>query len=351
MGIHGLKPFLKDKNVNCFFEVPLNCFWGKRIAIDTLNWYFCYQTTAVKNIVNSQRDPLKPIPQDEIYEKLVKEFIRFNLKLMNHGVTPVWIWDGVSKDNKGVTKVERRNARQKMRERRDTIIEALKDMSPLEMPYELVKELKQLTVNTAGLKREKLEQLKELGEELGLPTIVADDEAEALAASLAVERIVAAVWSADTDTYVIGCPIVVKNFAYKNGEVYIEATYTLKILLDLKLSHAEFRDFCILLGTDFNDRIHGIGPKKAYKLIEQFRNLETVEKETKHNCYGLKYRDVREQLSAYDTKYTGIDDLRVDTSIDFDAIQEKYQKYDLVNFFSQIRTLVKPENIIKKNLK
>ena len=348
MGIHGLKPFLKDKNVNCFFEIPLNCFWGRRIAIDTLNWYFCYQTTAVKNIVNYQTDPLKPINQEELYEKLREEFVRFNLKLMNHGITPVWIWDGVSKDNKGVTKVERRNARQKMRERRDAVITALKDLDPLERPYELVKELKQLTVNTAGMKREKLEELKDFGIELGIPTVVAPDEAESFASSLAVERIVAAVWSADTDTYPLGCPIVVKNFSYKNGEVYIEATYTLKILHDLKLNHDEFRDFCILLGTDFNDRIHGIGPKKAYQLIEKFRCLEKVEELTKHNCYGLKFREVREQLASFQTGYSGVDDLKMDTSIDYDSLMKKYEIKNLENFFSQARTLEEPKNIIKR---
>ena len=90
------------------------------------------------------------------------EFINFNVKLMNHGITPVWIWDGESKDNKQVTKVERRNARKLMIEKKENIINTLKGMNPLERPPELLNELRQLITTTTSLKRERMDDLRNL---------------------------------------------------------------------------------------------------------------------------------------------------------------------------------------------
>jgi len=348
MGVKDLRTFLKNKNVNCFFTVPLLTFYEKRLAIDSLNWVFCYLGSAFKSIMNYKKDILEPISQEEIYNKLAEEFINFNIKLMNYGITPVWIWDGVSKDNKQVTKVERRKTKQQMIEKRDNIIKVLKEINPLERPYELIKELKQLMTNTVSLKRENIERLKHFSEEIGICTITAEDEAESLGSSLAVERIVAAIWSADTDTYPIGAPIVAKGFENIGGEIHINVVYTLNILKDLKLTHEEFRDFCIMLGTDFNDRLHGIGPAKSFKLIEKYRDLETIEKETSHNFYAMKYKEIRQQMAAYDTPYNGTDDLICKQDLDFDQLSEKYDKYDkfskLVNC---IKNIPKPVNVPK----
>ena len=349
MGIKDLRTFLKSKKIDCFYQIPLTDFYGKRWAIDSLNWLFCYMGSAVKLILSKKSDPMEFITQEELFDRVVVEFINFNIKLMNHGITPVWIWDGVSKDNKQVTKVERRNARKLMMEKRDNIRETLKGMNPLERPPELINELRNLTVNTTSLKREKIEDLKAFSEEIGIPTIVAEDEAESLAASLAVERIVAAAWTADTDTYAIGCPIVVKGFENVNGEICVNSVFTLKILKELGLNHEEFRDFCIMLGTDFNDRIHGLGPAKSYKLIQLYRKLEEIEEKcTKHNFYMLKYKQIREQFFAYDTCYNGVDDLMVDTSVDYEKLKEKYQeKYDIERIGTCLRNLAQPVNVSK----
>ena len=348
MGIKDLRTFLKNKKVDCFYTIPLLEFYGKRVAIDSLNWVFCYMGNCVKSIMSTKGDPMKPISQEELYKKMVQEFLNFNIKLMNHGITPLWIWDGVSKDNKTVTKVERRNARKAMIEKRDNIFDVLQKLNPLERPSELLKEFQQLSVNTTCLKREKIDELRDLSLEIGIPTITADDEAEALAASLAVERIVAAVWTADTDTYPIGCPIVIKGFENVKGEVHINAVFTLKILKELKLNHDEFRDFCIMLGTDFNDRVHGLGPARSYKLIQIYRNLETIEEKEHHNLHVLKFREIRPQFFPQKTDYTGVDELMVNKDINYQELKEKYsESFDLEKIFVCLRTLEKPQNVIK----
>ena len=51
-----------------------------------------------------------------------------------------------------------------------------------------------------------------------------------------------------------------------NKETCIELN--IKNILDgLEIDYFQFRDLCIMCGTDYNKNIYGIGPEKAFKLI------------------------------------------------------------------------------------
>ena len=43
-----------------------------------------------------------------------------------------------------------------------------------------------------------------------------------------------------------------------------------------QISREQLVDLAILVGTDFNDSIKGIGPKKALKLVQQYGRLEAM---------------------------------------------------------------------------
>lgn len=38
----------------------------------------------------------------------------------------------------------------------------------------------------------------------------------------------------------------------------------------------QFIDLCILLGCDYCESIRGIGPKRAYDLVKQYKNIEEI---------------------------------------------------------------------------
>ena len=44
----------------------------------------------------------------------------------------------------------------------------------------------------------------------------------------------------------------------------------------LDLSPSAFLDFCILLGTDASERLHMVGPAKAYNLIRKYGSIEAI---------------------------------------------------------------------------
>jgi flap endonuclease-1 len=48
-----------------------------------------------------------------------------------------------------------------------------------------------------------------------------------------------------------------------------------KVLSGFQLNMNEFIELCILCGCDYTNSIKGIGPHKALKLIQEYKNIET----------------------------------------------------------------------------
>ena len=348
MGIKDLNTYLKKEEIDCFFTLPLFNFAEQRFAIDGLNWIFTYLNSAYRRIYDSCDDPLRLVMQDELLQEMIKEFLIFNNKLMNYKITPVWIWDGVSKDNKTATKMERKNSKKPLIEQRDKLREELLEKNVLERDTDLLEKYKKLVLNTAWLSRENIDKIKEISLEIGLPTIIADDEAENLASSLAVQRKVSAVWSSDTDTYPLGAPLVVKGFENIRGTLHIRGIYTLRMLEELEMNHDEFRDFCILLGTDFSTRLDRVGPAKSRILIDKYCNLEQVEDNTKHNLTFMNYKEVRKQLTPYITDYV-CKDFQVKKDIEEEKLIKILNCREMSLFFNNIIDLPESKPVPKNN--
>lgn len=66
------------------------------------------------------------------------------------------------------------------------------------------------------------------------------------------------------------------------------------MISELKLSHEEFVDLCILCGCDYLGRVDGVGPVNAFKLITEHRTLEKV----------LEHMEETNNLSIKKQKYT-----------------------------------------------
>jgi len=78
---------------------------------------------------------------------------------------------------------------------------------------------------------------------------------------------------------------------------FIEGVTLGPVLETLGLNMDEFRDFCILLGSDFNDRIPGYGPAKGYKLLEECRTIENIRDKKGLDITPLNYIRTRELLT------------------------------------------------------
>jgi len=337
MGIKSINQFLKEKGVPCFIDkYPLSNFNGHRIAIDAANW--CYMFMAgehrdtvykTRNIVDNQVD------RESTLQKLYNKFLQFNILLMQNGIIPVWCWDGTAHDEKGPEREKRRKARNE----RDTKIKDLKEKVeavpawlrnaknlgtvPEEMRLAAIEykekenELKKLMSTQIFVSYDEMNNIRAIAEGLGIPSIIADHEGEMLCAQLAVKGKVSGVWSADTDNYAMGTPILITGFdGYGQGRsTLVKVVSVPYILKSLEISQEQLLDLCIMCGCDYNNNIKNYGPKKSFDLLKSYNSIESVIdhlKKTDIDTSCLKYEVCRDYLKPKDI-IIDINELNIDT--------------------------------------
>jgi flap endonuclease-1 len=139
---------------------------------------------------------------------------------------------------------------------------------------------------TSKLTREMAGEARELLRLLGLPTVQAPSEGEAQAAHMARAGRVWAAGSKDYDTLLFGAPRLLR-FLTISGKEFLPSQGTFRPLvpelLELDKALAEWGitregliDLALLVGTDFNDGVRGIGPKKALALIQKHGAIENM---------------------------------------------------------------------------
>jgi flap endonuclease-1 len=121
---------------------------------------------------------------------------------------------------------------------------------------------------------------------LGISTVQAPQEGEAQAAHMARRGDVWAANSRDFDSVLFGAPRLVRYLTI-SGQEYLPSRGTsrpltpelidLRTLLGkLQITLEQLVDLAILVGTDFNEGVRGIGPKTALKLVKTHGTLEKL---------------------------------------------------------------------------
>jgi flap endonuclease-1 len=139
---------------------------------------------------------------------------------------------------------------------------------------------------TSRLTREMAAEARELITLMGLPVVQAPSEGEAQAAHIARAGGVWAAASKDYDTLLFGAPRLLR-FLGVGGREFLPSKGVFRPLvpevieLEEQLSLWQITreglvDLALLVGTDFNDGIHGIGPKKALTLVRRHGSIESM---------------------------------------------------------------------------
>jgi len=120
---------------------------------------------------------------------------------------------------------------------------------------------------------------------MGVPWLVAPSEGEAQISFMAMRGDVWAGASQDFDCLLFGTPTLVRNLTLskrrrvaggRTVEVEPELVELERVLAGMQITRAQLVDMSILIGTDFNRGVHGIGPKRALKIIQELNSLEGV---------------------------------------------------------------------------
>lgn len=127
--------------------------------------------------------------------------------------------------------------------------------------------------------REQNEDAKKLLRLMGIPVVEAPSEAEAQCAELCKHDLVYATATEDMDALTFGTKRMVRHMlASKERQKKLNIhEYNLKQALDgLGMDMDEFIDMCILLGCDYTDKIAGVGPKKAFQYVKDFKSIDAI---------------------------------------------------------------------------
>lgn len=142
---------------------------------------------------------------------------------------------------------------------------------------------------TSRLTRDRVDEARELLRLLGLPTIQAPSEGEAQAAHMAATGRAWTAASKDYDTLLFGAPRLLR-FLTIGGKEFLPSKGTFRPLepemLDLDAQLGQWGidregliDLALLVGTDFNPGVRGIGPKKALALVQRHARIEAMPSE------------------------------------------------------------------------
>ena len=221
-------------------------------------------------------------------------FFRVTRLIADFGVRLVFVFDGTPPALKSREVARRRATRERYEQERDAAL-ARGDVAAA-----LAK-----STMTSRLTREMVAEAAELLRLLGVPTVQAPSEGEAQAAHMAATS--PDVWAAatkDYDALLFGAPRVVrflgiagKEFLPSQGRfrpVPPEMIDLAALLSALGIDREGLIDLALLVGTDFNDGVKGIGPKKALKLVQQHGRIEAMPADIRSALAGQAIDEARQ---------------------------------------------------------
>ena len=260
MGIQ-LGPLLETR------KISIEELSGQRIAIDGYNVLYQFLTS-----IRQADGSLLSDSEGRVTSHLSGILFRFS-NLVENGLRICIVFDGKPPLLKRDVLEERRQRKIKAQIEWEAAIEA-GDMETARTKAQ----------QTTRLDSKMIEESKKLLDFLGIPWIQAPSEGEAQVAHLLSTGKVDYGASQDFDTVLFGASKLVRNLTLSGRrklpkqqkwvEVSPEIIEVEKSFEVLGLNREQLVDVAILMGTDFNNGIDGIGPKKGLKLLQECSNAE-----------------------------------------------------------------------------
>lgn len=249
-------------------EIELTDLSGRKIAIDAFNTIFQFLSIIRDRMTG---EPLKD-HHGNVTSHLSGLLYR-TAHLIEAGISPVFVFDGKYPEFKKKTIEEREKIREEARKKWEEAVR--KGESAIKY------------AQAASRMDEKiLSSSKEIIELMGIPWIQAPSEGEAECSYLCKKGEVFATGSQDSDSLLFGSSRLVRNLSISGRkklpgkEVYIEVKPQLielkNVLQELNLTREQLIMIGILIGTDYNEGVQGVGPKTALKLVKEHKTLEKL---------------------------------------------------------------------------
>jgi flap endonuclease-1 len=185
--------------------------------------------------------------------------------LIEKGIKPFYVFDGMPHYLKSYT-ITKRSEIKKDSEKKWK--EAVKEGR--------TEDALKFATRTSRMSEDVIKGSKTLLNIMGIPYIQAKGEGEAQASYMVKKGDAWCVASQDYDCILFGSPRMLRNLASTDTRAKLELIELNKILKNLKINRKQLVDLAILVGTDFNQGIKGIGAKKGLNLIREYTNVYNV---------------------------------------------------------------------------
>lgn len=294
MGIRNLNRFIQHKCPDAASRIHLKDLSGKRVAVDISIYMYRYSGEGA----------------------LLENMYLMASVFRHYNIHAVFVFDGPPPPQKTEV-IEMRKRKKDAAKRQYDVLDKLSkirmDVSGCELTTaelddieETKRELKKQFVR---LRDCDISDVKELLVSFGFAIVDAEGEADALCAKLSLKKRVDACISDDTDMFVYGCPVVLRNLSLLNHSV---VSYSMPdILKTLSLTQQEFKMMCVVSGTDYSPSAAAaastapahtsstessyISPDAVFKKLIQFKALTQKEAKIYHESGGGFYDWYSEQ--------------------------------------------------------
>ena len=256
MGIRNLNRFLRESCPDSIRCINLTDLSGKRIAVDISIYLYKYEA-----------------------ENALLENMYMMLSIFKHyNIVPIFIFDGKPPPEKKALLIKRREDREEAQQEYDKLeskLDASDDSITEVEKQDIILAMTQLKKQMTQINRDKIKKVKSLIRAYGATYYDAPGEADELCALLVIKKKVWACLSEDMDLFVYGCVRVLRYFSLMSHTAVLY--YMKGILEEINMTQDEFKDICILSGTDYNMSANGDNDKvNLHKTIKHFRKYQSL---------------------------------------------------------------------------
>ena len=262
-----LTPILKRE------QTSFKALYGRSFAVDA-----SIELHQFLALIRKPDGSLFTDPKGRVTSHLIGLLTRTSRLVTDYNLRPLFVFDGRPNPLKRATIEARKRVQQKAQ------TEYVQAIAAKDYPRAWSK-----VVMTGRVTGEVLADAKRLLSLMGIPWLEALEDGEAQASFMAAKGDVWAVGSKDYDCLLFGAPILARYLTL-TGKEYLPSKRTSRPLIPelvkladnldiLGISREQLVDLALLVGTDFNEGVMGIGPKKGVALIRKYGTAEKFPEE------------------------------------------------------------------------
>jgi flap endonuclease-1 len=328
MGIKFLNRYLKENCPQSIKRIKMTEISYKKIVVDISIYLYKY----------------------EIENALLENMFVMLSVFRYYNIIPIFIFDGKPPPEKKALLQKRKNDKEMAQKEYNELNELLtspkdedKDLNESEK-QEIMDTMNKLKKRFVQISKDKNEKVKSLIRAYGATYYDAPGEADELCALLVIKKKVWACLSEDMDLFVYGCTRVLRYLSLFSHTVVIY--YVKGIYNELKMTDKEFKEICILSGTDYNFNTDNNNQKINLKLtLKHFNKFKESNESNNINFYDWL---------LFNTDYISDIDLlnKINNMFNLDCDHEKLDIFNNIKIVNgqirqdEIKNIMKDEDFI-----